>query len=592
MKKSDIKDYFSIFKYIKPSKPVYIAIITIDCLTEISFYLLMPIVMKLMIDAAVNTDPAILHQGIVLTLAISGIGMISFVSLEYFLFSSFYKTTSYIRVKLFEKLLKLPISYSEKHHSGDTLSRLNNDVRTMQEAYGWSFRMILVRFLSGISSAFVMFLLDFRVSILLIAIGLLSVRINAGQTKEVRNRNDSVQKSMGQYTESISNIIGGFMTMKSLGAESEMSKRADSVNREILTNNLKLSKINAAVESRNFLFGSINFVGVVVLASFLALRGISSLGSVVSMVYLLGNVNNMFSEINGMLMRMQSSLAGAKRVTEFLETKVEPNAVDAEEATEREMIVLEDIDFAYNEDSQILRGVNLSVKKGQIAAIAGPSGGGKSTLLKLLLGYYSPTAGRLTIDGKPAKSMTLAELRSLMAYVPQDAYIFDGTIEENISYGRPGASLEEIRQAAKAAYADEFINQMDQGYKTLVGERGVRLSGGQRQRIAIARAFLKDAPILLLDEATSSLDSQSEQQVQSALEHLMKNKTVLIIAHRLSTIEGADIIYLIEGGRVIESGSHDDLLHNKQLYHRLYKAQFAEDSADNDFMNSIYIAQP
>jgi ABC-type multidrug transport system fused ATPase/permease subunit len=170
----------------------------------------------------------------------------------------------------------------------------------------------------------------------------------------------------------------------------------------------------------------------------------------------------------------------------------------------------------------------------------------------------------------------LAELRSLIAYVPQDAYIFDGTVEENIGYGRPGATMEEIKQAAEAAYADEFISQMDQGYKTLVGERGVRLSGGQRQRIAIARAFLKDTPILLLDEATSSLDSQSEQQVQSALDQLMKNKTVLIIAHRLSTIEKADIIYLVEDGMVIESGSHDDLLQNRNLYHSLYKAQFVE----------------
>jgi ABC-type multidrug transport system fused ATPase/permease subunit len=576
MKKEDFKDYFSIFEYIKPNKPAYIAVMIMDCLTEISFYLLMPIVMKLMIDAAVNTNPAILHKGILLTLIVSVMGMVSFVSIEYFLFSFFYKTTSSIRVKVYEKLLKLPISYSETHHSGDTLSRLNNDVRTMQEAYGWSFRMVLVRLLSGISSALVMFLLDWRVSILLIAIGLLSIRISAGQTSKVRDMNDSIQKSMGFYTENLANIIGGFMTMKSLGIESEVIKKADSANREILDNNLKLSKLNALMESRNFLFGSINFVGVVVLASFLALRGVSSLGSVVSMVYLLGNVNNMFSEISGMLLRMQGSLAGAKRVTELLETETEPNTMNAEGAMNHEMIALEDIDFSYNKDSQILKGISITVRKGQIAALAGPSGGGKSTILKLLLGYYIPSAGRVTIDRKAAKDMTLAELRSLIAYVPQDAYIFDGTVEENIGYGRPGATMEEIKQAAEAAYADEFISQMDQGYKTLVGERGVRLSGGQRQRIAIARAFLKDTPILLLDEATSSLDSQSEQQVQSALDQLMKNKTVLIIAHRLSTIEKADIIYLVEDGMVIESGSHDDLLQNRNLYHSLYKAQFVE----------------
>jgi ATP-binding cassette, subfamily B, bacterial len=291
-------------------------------------------------------------------------------------FSSFFKTTSFIRVKVFEKLLKLPISYSETHHSGDTLSRLNNDIRTMQEAYGWSFRMILVRLLSGFSSAFVMFLLDPRVSFLLITIGLLSVLISAGQTKEVRSMNDAVQKSMGGYTENLANIIGGFMTMKSMGFETEMMKKASTANREILDNNLRLSKKNAAMESRNFLFGSINFVGVVILASYLALRGVSSLGSVVSMVYLLGNVNNMFSEINGMLLRMQSSLAGAKRVTELLDAEAEPEVVDTEGSKNRDMIVLEDIIFAYTEDSGTLKEINLTIKKGQVAALVGPSGGG------------------------------------------------------------------------------------------------------------------------------------------------------------------------------------------------------------------------
>jgi ABC-type multidrug transport system fused ATPase/permease subunit len=576
MKAIDFKEYFRIFKLVKPGKVAYSLLISADCLTEISFYLLTPVVMKFMIDAAVNSNPTLLHQGLLLTLAISGFGMVSFVSLEYFLFSSFYKTTSFIRIKLYEKILKLPIVYSETHHSGDTLSRLNNDVKTMQEAYGWPFRMIIVRLLSGLSSALVMFFLDWKVSILLIVIGLISVLINSRQTGKVRGINDEIQKSMGKYTENLANIIGGFTTMKSLGLEPEMMKKAISINGEILDGNMKLARKNAAMESRNFLFGSINFVGVVILASFLALKGISGLGSVVSMVYLLGNVNSMFAEFNGILLRMQSSLAGAKRVTELLESDDEPHAIDAEGSKECDaMIVFEDIEFSYKEDCQTLNGINLTIHRGQVAALAGPSGGGKSTIMKLLLGYYSPSAGKITIDGRALKDLTLSELRSLIAYVPQDAYIFDGTVEENIRLGRPDAAPEEVLQAAKAANADEFIRQMEQGYQTLVGERGVRLSGGQRQRIAIARAFLKNAPILLLDEATSSLDSQSESQVQAALEGLIRNKTVLVIAHRLSTIENADVIYLVEEGRIVESGTHEDLLKNGDLYHHLHNIQFA-----------------
>lgn len=206
--------------------------------------------------------------------------------------------------------------------------------------------------------------------------------------------------------------------------------------------------------------------------------------------------------------------------------------------------------------------------------MVGPSGGGKSTVIKLIMGFYPPASGQMTIDGKALKEMTMTELRSLIAYVPQDAYVFDGTVAENIRYGRTEATEEEIMAAARAAFAEEFIQEMPEGYQTLVGERGIKLSGGQRQRIAIARAFLKDAPILLMDEATSSLDSKSEQQVQDALNTLMKGKTSLIIAHRLSTIEHADIIYLVDNGKVAEFGSHGELLEIDGMYRMLYEKQF------------------
>lgn len=577
MKRLNLKEFFSIFKYIKPNKPLYFTILALDSVTEITFYLLMPVVMKLMIDASVQESPDLLRQGLILTLVTSGFGMISFVSLEYFLFSAFYKTRCSIMTKLYDRILKLPVSYLETHHSGDTLSRLNNDVHTMQDAYGWPLRMLVVSLLSGFSSAIMMLFLDWRVSILLIIVGLVSVMLNAGQAKEVRSANEAVQKSMGIHTETLANVIGGFLTLKSLGFEQEMLKKAKVINQDIMDNSLKLSRRNAVMESRNFLFGSINFVGVVILASFLAMRGVSSLGSVVSLVYLLGNVNRMFEEINGMVLRVQGALAGSKRVTELLETEIEPETIPVEGTQDQDaMIALEQVNFSYREETQTLDNVSLSIQKGQVAAFVGPSGGGKSTIMKLILGYYHPTSGRMTINGKAVRDMTISQLRSIIAYVPQDCYIFDGTVEDNIRLGRPDATQEEILQATKAANADEFIMNMEQGYQTLVGERGVRLSGGQRQRIAISRAFLKDALILLLDEATSSLDSQSEQQVQGALENLMKNKTVLVIAHRLSTIENADIIYLVDEGKIVESGTHEGLLKNKKLYHRLHQIQFSE----------------
>jgi ABC-type multidrug transport system fused ATPase/permease subunit len=575
MKSLSFKEFFNIFKHVKPNKFTYFFVLACDCITEISFYLLTPIVMKLMIDAAVKSDMKMLKNGLFQTLAVSLSGMVLFVIVEFFLLRSYDVTTASIRNKLFRVILRLPISYVEQTHSGDTVSRLTNDIETMKNAYSWEFRMILVTLLGGLGSALVMFLLDWKVSILLISIGLISVVININQVKELKQINSQIQKNTGKYTENISNIISGFMTIKSIRLEKLMSENTHKINNDLFENSIILSKKSAFIEARNFLFSSINFLGVIILASFLALRGISSLGSVVSMVYLLGSVNRMFGEINNMLVKLQGFVAGSDRVMELMETQVEPNKIDVEAVSGSDAAIdLKDIVFSYDGVNNVLEGVDLTVKRGHVAALAGPSGGGKSTIIKLIMGFYIPSSGQMTVGGKPLKDMAMTELRSLIAYVPQDAYIFDGTIEENIRYGKLDATKQEIITAAKAAYADEFIQEMENRYETLVGERGIKLSGGQKQRIAVARAFLKDAPILLLDEATSSLDSQSEQHVQEALYTLMKNRTTLIIAHRLSTIEHADVIYIVDNGRIIEQGSHNDLVLNGSLYPKLHSLQF------------------
>jgi len=224
----------------------------------------------------------------------------------------------------------------------------------------------------------------------------------------------------------------------------------------------------------------------------------------------------------------------------------------------------------------------LNVEKGKIAALVGPSGSGKSTLIKLLLGFYQLQAGGIVINGMPMGEYTLTELRDLMAYVPQDTYLFEGTLEENIKFGGMSASHEEVVAAAEAAKAHDFIMEFSENYNTIVGERGVRLSGGQKQRIAIARALLKNAPILLLDEATSALDSESEQLVQDALKTLMNGRTTIAVAHRLSTIENADVIFVIDKGRVVEQGRHEELLSMNGLYNRLYMMQFKRAEFEKD----------
>jgi ATP-binding cassette subfamily B protein len=292
--------------------------------------------------------------------------------------------------------------------------------------------------------------------------------------------------------------------------------------------------------------------------------------------------------------QVQRALAGASRVFELLDWPVEQGkvvqpqkSVTWSEQNER-MITIRDLFFSYEEDDaedsgedvKVLRGISMSAERGQVLALVGPSGGGKSTIVKLLLGFYPVRDGQIAIDGKLIEAYPLPQLRSMTAYVPQDAYLFDGTIEENIRYGKPDASREQIVAAAQAANAHDFIVEQPHGYDTRVGERGAKLSGGQRQRIAIARALIKDAPVLLLDEATSALDSESEQQVQDALGVLMEGRTTIAVAHRLSTVENADTIVVIDDGRVVQEGRHEELVGRDNLYTRLYELQFGPGEAE------------
>jgi subfamily B ATP-binding cassette protein MsbA len=280
---------------------------------------------------------------------------------------------------------------------------------------------------------------------------------------------------------------------------------------------------------------------------------------------------------------LQEGLAAAQRVFALLDT--EPTIVDAPDARPLAVrggeIVFDDVRFAYGPETAALNGISLTVPAGGTAALVGPSGAGKSTILNLIPRFYDIGSGALSIDGEDIRQVTLASLRRSLALVSQDVSLFNDSVLNNIAYGRHDAGEDEIRAAAEGAAADGFINELPDGYDTVVGEHGVKLSGGQRQRIAIARAMLKDAPILLLDEATSALDSESERLVQDALASLMAGRTTLVIAHRLSTVTNADVIYFIDDGRVVEHGSHSALLAQNGAYARVYLMQFADDAADD-----------
>lgn len=278
----------------------------------------------------------------------------------------------------------------------------------------------------------------------------------------------------------------------------------------------------------------------------------------------------MFLNLGNNYSRLQEYMSNASRVFEILDQQPEDEIYKTEkDADKSAMISFENVSFSYETRKAVVNNMSITMKKGQSAALVGPSGGGKNTIIKLLLGFYPISSGSIAINGKSMSEYNIHTIRDMIAYVPQDGYLFDGTIMENIRFGKLSATDEDVIEAAKAAYADDFIQKLPDGYETVVHNRGGNLSGGQRQRVAIARAFLKNAPILLLDEATSALDTESEQQVQISIEALMKNRTTIAVAHRLSTIENSDVIFVIENGAVLEQGTSDELMEKGGLYLQL-----------------------
>ncbi len=567
-------DYKTVFGLMGKHTRIYLLYTVMEELGGSFIDIGIALAMKQIADYFIKDSKSSLTVAVYLAILVTLVGCIYLPIMIYIREKRIEKIMKDVRIQLFMHLQKLPVSYFEKNHSGNILSRVNKDTDSLRSAVGIISGMAwgIIGMLTVIPYIMVM---DWRFGLIGLGASIIVTIVNVKFIIPMREKSRKIHEKTAVMTETITDNVTGFNVIKMYGLKGLFMKKFFEKLDEVMGYQFSRVKVAAIVYTSNILIGWANSGLLAIVGVYMVFKGMIEVGVLVGTLPVITRITWYIVSFTRNLNTVQRHFAGTDRLKELFDVEQEPISYKTDGHNPLAGIQMKNAVYGYDEDVPVINELNINVLKGKTAALVGDSGGGKSTIIKLAMGMYELWEGEMVLDGKPVKDYTLEEMRSLAAYVPQDAYIFDGTIMENIRYGRVEASEDEVLEAARLSNAHEFIEQQADKYETLVGERGIRLSGGQRQRIAIARAILKNSPILLLDEATSSLDSGSEELVQDALDKLMVNRTCIVAAHRLSTIEKADIIYYIKDGKVVEEGTHDELLAAKGLYSELYYREFA-----------------
>ncbi|MDK2788650.1 MAG: ATP-binding cassette, subfamily multidrug efflux pump [Epulopiscium sp.] len=487
------------------------------------------------------------------------------------------KVSYNLRKEISEKINRLPLKYFDSVSHGDVLSRVTNDVDTVSQTLNQSLSQIITSATTLIGVLIMMLYISWEMTIAAILILPLSMVLVLAIVKKSQKYFIEQQKALGKVNGHIEEVYGGHNIMKAFNAEKEVVDQFRKINKELYDSAWKSQFLSGMMMPIMNFIGNLGYVAVSILGGWYASRGVIEVGDILSFIQYIKSFTQPISQVAQISNVIQSTIAAAERVFAFLEEKEEvtESAKPVELDKVEGRVTFENVKFGYNEDKIIIKNFSADIKPGQKVTIVGPTGAGKTTIVKLLMRFYELNSGRILIDGHDIKEFTREHLRSHFGMVLQDTWLFSGSIMENIRYGRLSASDEEVIEAAKAAHVHRFIKTLPDGYNMMINEEANNISQGQKQLLTIARAILSDPRILILDEATSSVDTRTEILIQKAMENLMRGRTSFIIAHRLSTIKDADLILVMKDGDIVEQGNHEELLRKKGFYAELYNSQFA-----------------
>lgn len=534
-------------------------------------------------DGQTGVNFTSLHRTLELALGLYVLSFILAYSQTFMLAGVVQRTMFTLRADVEAKIHRLPLSYIDRHSRGDLLSRVTNDIDNISQSLQQSLSQLITSLLT-IAGVLIMML---ALSPILAIIAIITVPVSISTMNRLARR--SKQKFIAQWSHTgalnglIEETFTGHAIVKTFGRQRSVEDRFATTNEKLYEAGFGAQFISGSIQPAMMFVGNLNYLMIAVVGGIRVASGSMGLGDVQAFIQYSRQFTQPLTQTASMMNVLQSGVASAERVFEVLDSEEE--SAEAEFAPSPPVqgrVAFENVSFSYNPDRPLIDELSLVAEPGTTVAIVGPTGAGKTTLVNLIMRFYELNSGRITLDGRDISLMPRSELRSNIGMVLQDTWLFGGTIRENIAYGKPSATEEQMRTAAKAAYVDRFVHSLPMGYDTILDNEGGAVSAGEKQLLTIARAFLADPTILILDEATSSVDTRTEVLIQRAMVALRSQRTSFVIAHRLSTIRDADIILVMEDGRIVEQGSHEELLASRGAYFRLYQSQFSGAATDVD----------